>query len=359
LDQGYAAQRRLEVLLDDVRDAEGREQFPNLGRDLWAIERELAKGGCGLVIIDPLNVYLGGIDGHADIDVRSVLGPLAALASRHGVAVVCVGHLTKSGRDRAIYRGLGSIAYAAAARVVLLVGRNPDNPAERVVVGIKNNLAPEAAALAFEIDAGRFLWKGESSVTAAQLLAPEGFAEERSARGEAEAFLREALADGPRLAEDVQREARAMGISERTLKRGREALAVVAYRVGEPGRRGGGAWWLKLPINQAEPIKGAKSANGEELAPLIGSESEGSDPSGDVGPLNRSAGAAAPSASGPPHQDGAVDGFPCAGCGKGRVDHPTARCFDCALAAARAIGEAVARRAAKSPPPRGKFEVLR
>jgi RecA-family ATPase len=48
-----------------------------------------------LVIIDPISAYLSGVNSHKNVEVRSVLAPLAKLAADHGVAVVCVTHLNK------------------------------------------------------------------------------------------------------------------------------------------------------------------------------------------------------------------------------------------------------------------------
>ncbi|MBM3998788.1 MAG: hypothetical protein FJ297_04445 [Planctomycetes bacterium] len=54
--------------------------------------------GCKLVIVDPIGSYLGGrVDAHRDNEVRSVLAPLAALASERNVAVVLICHTRKSG----------------------------------------------------------------------------------------------------------------------------------------------------------------------------------------------------------------------------------------------------------------------
>jgi putative DNA primase/helicase len=279
------------LALTAVRDAYGRERFPTLADDLLSIESVLARGGYGVVVIDPINAYLRGVDGHKDTDIRSVLGPLAHLAERYGVAVICVRHLTKGGRDKSIYRGLGGIGYTAAARSVLLVGINPDNTTERVIVCHKHNLAPDSPAITFEIAAGRFLWKGESRVTAAQLLAPEQGGEERLARDEAIDFLREALADGRRPAKEVETAARELGISARTLRRARRSLGVLASHTGEAGQRGAGAWWWELPRqadNGVAEIKAANMANSEKLATLIPPESEnGLKPEG-VGRLNPS-----------------------------------------------------------------------
>ena len=51
---------------------------------------------CRLVIIDPIGSFLGGgVDAHRDNEVRSILGPLAALAAKYNVAVVMVSSARK------------------------------------------------------------------------------------------------------------------------------------------------------------------------------------------------------------------------------------------------------------------------
>jgi hypothetical protein len=237
--------RRVRVLAA-VQDGEGRQRHPSLVDDLPALDKALAEGAYSLLIIDPINAYLGAsLDTHRDSALRSVLTPLGLLVERWGLAVLCIRHLTKSPRDRAIYRGQGSIAYCAAARTVHLVGVNPDDPTERVLACIKNNLAPEPPSLAFELTDGRFLWRGETSVTAAGLLRPDADDGEQGALAEAQDFLRDLLADGPVDAEEGSRQARKVGIAERTLKRARAALGVKARRQGF-GRGGRFLWELPL-----------------------------------------------------------------------------------------------------------------
>ncbi len=234
--------------LTAVRDEKGRERAPSLVDDLTIIEDELARSDYGLVILDPLNAYLGTeVDTHRDAPLRAVLGPLAALAERRHVSVVGIRHLTQSQRDRPIYRGQGGIAYAAAARVVLLAGINPANSSEGVLATLKCNLAPKAPSLTFSIVDGRFIWGTETDITPAALLAPDTPDEERITREDAESFLRELLADGPVAAKEALAEARAACISERTLNRAKAALGVKTEREGEAGRRGGGTWYWRLP----------------------------------------------------------------------------------------------------------------
>lgn len=53
---------------------------------------------------------------------------------------------------------MGSLAYVAAARSVLAVGRDPNKPTRRVLVQIKSNLAAMAPGLGFSIPDGALLW---------------------------------------------------------------------------------------------------------------------------------------------------------------------------------------------------------
>jgi len=68
-----------------------------------------------LVIIDPLVGYLGGkVDMHKGNEVRQVTAGLADLAEKFHCSILGIRHLTKGGRDKAIYRGIGSIDFTAA-----------------------------------------------------------------------------------------------------------------------------------------------------------------------------------------------------------------------------------------------------
>src|SRR5262249_8970645 len=102
-----------------ANDAAGDYQRQvDLQRDLPAVEKAIEQvENCVLLGIDPISCYLGEIDGHSNSDVRRVLAPLAELAARRNIAVVCVTHLRKS-EGAAVYRTMGSLAFAAAARAV-------------------------------------------------------------------------------------------------------------------------------------------------------------------------------------------------------------------------------------------------
>ncbi|HTH17370.1 MAG TPA: AAA family ATPase, partial [Magnetospirillum sp.] len=105
-----------------------KEALFSLATDLPALEAAiLAVPDCRLVVIDPITAYLGDTDSHKNAEIRGLIAPLAALAAKHGVAIVCVTHLNKSGSGPAIYRSIGSIAFVAAARAAWAVIKDSGN----------------------------------------------------------------------------------------------------------------------------------------------------------------------------------------------------------------------------------------
>ena len=219
---------------------------------LDVIEAALRQVKPALVVVDPIQAYMGaGVDMHRANEVRPVLAGLAALAERYKCAALCIRHLGKSQQDRAIYRGLGSIDFAAAARSILLVGQHPEDERKRVLAQSKNSLAAKGASIAFELREDGFFWCGVANVTAEALLAPAKSEEEKSAVDEAADFLREALADGPRPAKEVIKEAGSLGINEKSLRRAMDMGKVpVGKRRINTGTRGSGFWEWYLQDGQ-------------------------------------------------------------------------------------------------------------
>lgn len=275
------------LVLRAVADAEGSERPPTIA-DLDDIRRAIEHVGAALVVVDPLMAYLpGSTDSYRDQDVRTLLAPLAALASRTGAAIVIVRHLNKAGGGNPLYRGGGSIGIVGAARSGLLVARDPDDETgrRRVLASTKCNLAVQPQALAYTVETAgevpRIHWEGTTPHTAAQLVA-ERHDEDGGVLGEARAWLEGELADGPRPTRELQRAAREAGIRERTLDRAKAALRVRAIKTG--GTRAPWVWSLPAspvgtqgalgtlsdggPDTQAfeKGAKGANPANGGSMA---------------------------------------------------------------------------------------------
>lgn len=260
---------RICMLAAVKRPLDEREAPFNLVDDLPALDAAVLSAGADLVVIDPLSAYFGGagmVDTHRDSDVRAVLMPLAELADRARVSVVGVMHLTKSADRRAISRVLGSIGFVGQARIVLAVAKDPEDEGRRLVVPLKNNLSEPPATLAFTVAGGRLVWEPTAvdGVDADQVLGPPPRNQRDGARDAAVSFLREALRDGERRADDVLREARREGITFTTLRRASEGLKVRKRRDGRAG-----VWFWALPQAEQDAHRGGQGAHmwrGEHLA---------------------------------------------------------------------------------------------
>ena len=83
-------------IIEAVRYDRGEKLF-NLEDDVEALANYLVTHpGTKLVIVDPIDAYLGRTDSHKNAEVRRVLAPLAKLAADHDVAFLGVTHLSKS-----------------------------------------------------------------------------------------------------------------------------------------------------------------------------------------------------------------------------------------------------------------------
>jgi len=119
--------------------------------DLDIIEQALQQVTPALVVIDPLQGYLGAkVDMHRANEVRPVLTGLAQLAEKYNAAVLCIRHLTKGATAKTMYQGMGSIDFTAAARSVILAGADPDNPDKRAIIQLKAVWPPKAPQWAMD-----------------------------------------------------------------------------------------------------------------------------------------------------------------------------------------------------------------
>ncbi len=200
-----------------------------------------------LVIIDPLSTAIpGGVSGWNDAEMRRVLRPLQDLARELDVAVVVVRHLNK-GTGKTIYRGQGSIGIVAAVRMALLVCRDPEDRARRILAVEKSNLSPEAVSLAYRLEAVpveglkepvvRIRWEGNSRYSADDLLASVDKRKPEQAKG----FLAEVLAQAPRPSEEILDLGRQRGIGRESIWKAKKELGILARK-----RAFAGGWEWEL-----------------------------------------------------------------------------------------------------------------
>jgi putative DNA primase/helicase len=234
----------------------GKDRSFNLGADIKQLGELCDRlGDVVLVVIDPITSYLGNIDSHRTGDVRAVLEPLGNWAEQARVAVLAISHPPKAAQAKAINAITGSLAFVAAARVVMVAIADPETKGRSLLLPVKINIGQSPKGLGYRIE-GRTVEgsKGPIATSAiawddkeVTLTADEALNSRREpgrpvkAANEAEAFLRGRLGFGAVPAKDVVEEAEAEGFSKRTLDRAKANLGVVVKKTSL-----GGGWTWEL-----------------------------------------------------------------------------------------------------------------
>jgi hypothetical protein len=237
-----------------VCGASNRRMF-SLVTDLVLLRQKIEEvGGVKLVLIDPISAYLGvgKVDSFRTTDVRAVLAPLVDLAAEFKIAIIGIMHFNKKvDVTNALLRISDSLAFGATARHVYAVVDDPENKRKLVVRG-KNNLARHnVPALAYDfgvrevgidpetgevISAPHIRWHPEHvDVTASEAMQAATGGKSPAARDEAKKFLAHLLSAGPVPKSEIEEAAKASGIAERTLRRAKTELGVIARKDGDRG----------------------------------------------------------------------------------------------------------------------------
>ncbi|MGA2609606.1 MAG: AAA family ATPase [Terriglobia bacterium] len=226
----------------------------SLEQDIPALEDAIERTGARLVIIDPISAYLGNVDSHLNAEVRGLLSPLAALATRRETAVIGVTHLRKS-PGAAIYRAIGSLAFAAAARSVWGVSADPNDKTRRLIVPVKQNLGPDVGGLAYRIEAptppgiALVAWEGGAvTLDAESLMSGAESEDDRSELRDAEEWIKDFLSEGPQLVPEIRRQATQAALSWTTVRRAFKGVRGVTQKTG--GR--GAPWQWSLSHDAAK-----------------------------------------------------------------------------------------------------------
>lgn len=178
--------------------------------------------------------------------------PLVRMLDRTGCTAFAVRHLNKNVGADAQSRGMGSVAFAAIARIVWLLARDPAASDRFIMSRSAGNLGRRPRSLSYWLTAGsetssdvRVVWGEQVDATAEDLVR-----EPEARRGppptqriEAEKFLAEVLTGGPRQKKEVLREAELRGYTRRTIMRARETMYIA---------EDAGVWRLLSPDEQTE-----------------------------------------------------------------------------------------------------------
>lgn len=249
-----------------------------------------------LVIIDPI-ALVAVKDSHRNAETRRDLQPVVDLCRTTGAAVLGIHHLAKgtAGREP-IERLVGSIAFAAVARVVMIATKlpahKPKGSERRVLMRAKSNIGPDEGGFAYSLTeteledhpgvlASRVVWGEAIEGTARDVLGEaEGTDEESSPREEAIEFLKSHLANSSVPANEIHSAARKEGISIATLRRAKGELRIRSTRIGFG--KGSVAHWEMSPEDPymlttphtCSPKSASTYAEGEHLCTPEGGQNE-------------------------------------------------------------------------------------
>lgn len=213
-------------------------------------------GDVKMVIVDPVVSAVAG-DTHKNGEVRRALQPLVDLAAATGAAVLGISHFSKGGQGQdPTQRVIGSVAFAAVARVVLVAAKvkNAEGEDRRILARSKSNIGPDDGGFEYHLEqvealpgiqASRVAWGQAVEGTARELLAEPDEAGPDEEEGDAVSLLRaELTADTWTNASVAEKPLKAAGFSKKQIWRAGKKLNIVRQK-GKDGPHD--AWYWRLP----------------------------------------------------------------------------------------------------------------
>ena len=205
------------------------------------MDGEIAEKQPRLVILDPIQAFMSGVDGNSNIDVREFMSRLGEIAMNRKCAIICVRHFGKGAQDKAMKKGLGSTDFVGISRNQFGLARRVDGVRGFIVFHMKTNFEKSKSMLFTMGDAdGR---KGDQPKIGfekfTEITADDFFSGEASTRGPdqderevAKEYLLETLAGGPKAASTLKSQGEARAISASTLDRARKELGIITAKQG-------------------------------------------------------------------------------------------------------------------------------
>lgn len=162
-DTGDEIQNRLTVSRADLSRVHIIDKDHSAGLDLStgaglaALKKEIIEDGARLVIIDPMQAFIGGeTDMNRAAKMRNILAGISHLAGATNCGIVLIAHTSKKLQETDLNGGiLGSVETVNAARSVMCVMRDPEDEDprtnKRLLIHTKANNARLGRSIRFEI----------------------------------------------------------------------------------------------------------------------------------------------------------------------------------------------------------------
>lgn len=233
-------------------------------------------GSVRLIVIDPVSTAVAG-DSHKNTEVRRGLQPLVDLATTINAALLGITHLSKGGQGAdPAQRVIGSIAFTAVARVVLVAARvkSEDGEDRRILARSKSNIGPDNGGFEYHlaqvealpgIDASRIEWGQAVEGSARDLLTDPTEQGDGTDHADAVGLLKaELTADCWTGANYATQPLKAAGFTKKQVWNASKKLNVLRKKGGM-----GGGWYWRLPggSDMALPDEDSKAPDGSEDSP--------------------------------------------------------------------------------------------
>lgn len=212
-------------------------------------------GSVSLIVIDPVSTAVSG-DSHNNTDVRRGLQPLVDLATTLSAALLGITHLSKGGQGAdPAQRVIGSIAFTAVARVVMLAAKVKGDDGEdlRVLVRGKSNIGPDDGGFEYQltqvealagIHASHVQWGQSLQGSARDLLAEPSETESQADQSDAMSLLKAELrADRWTSAEVASIPLKEAGFTKKQIWKAGKKLGIKRHKGGM-----GDGWYWRLPV---------------------------------------------------------------------------------------------------------------
>ena len=212
-----------------------------------------------MLVFDPIQSFLpaGTQMGRAE-QIRPIMDKVIDLSASEDLATILISHMSKPGPGvvSALDRLLGSSDFRNAARSIMIVGRDPENPDQRVFAHAKNSIGLPGPAQRYHIsDGGLVVFDGETTLTADQIIAQTENAAPRAQK--AANTLNAAIFDLDKAlgftgwvdVATVYTLSAAAGYSDRTMRRAKDVMGLKVLRTGmQPNQK---TYWYRNELTEA------------------------------------------------------------------------------------------------------------
>ena len=175
------------------------------------------------------------------------MAEVVRLAKEYSVCILGIMHLNKTGYSAAIDNLNGSVGFGAKARVVYYILKDPEDDENRLMLPVKNNLAPKSPGFSFRIrdnpdskmGTGNVYWSSEHETRSADSLFQENL-QISSRNHELDSAYRNLLSSGSKKSTEVGKYLGELGYTKKQIRSSGDRLGVEKYRDGT-------IWYHELP----------------------------------------------------------------------------------------------------------------